>query len=149
MANTTPTPTRGVPLEIDGTTRYLRFSLKTMRLIREKLGEDILEKGVAAQAMGDVLYLALKDSDPELTLDIVEDMIDLENMHLASAAIIAATGQRAVVETTEVEEQEGQEEPGKQPDPPTPTLVVEAQSVGEVEKDKIPSVVVGAPPIES
>ena len=41
-----PTPTRGIPVQLDKE-RRLRFTLGTMRKLQEEFGEDALEKGVS------------------------------------------------------------------------------------------------------
>lgn len=74
-----PTPSRGVPVQLDRV-RYLRYPLSALR----KLGTE-------EQQLGSVLHMGLVGDDPELTLDQVEDMIDLEVLPSLQGAIKKAT----------------------------------------------------------
>lgn len=75
-------PTRGVPVELDKT-RYLRFPLKALRALRT---ED------ADKSLGQILLLGLQGDDPSLTLDQVEELIDLQNIATLFEPVKKATG---------------------------------------------------------
>ena len=139
MAEHTQTPTRGVPLNIDGTKRLVRFSLKVQDDIREALGgKDIMKDGLTSDAIGTVLYYAMRASDPTLTLEAVKEMVDMQNISVASEAIIEASGMVPVdPKTVAVEAEEEQE--GADPLPPKLEVLPSAN---------IPAIVVGAPPSE-
>lgn len=77
-----PTPTRGVAVDLDRT-RYLRYPLSVLKSLQEE-GAD--------KSLGQILLLGLKKDDPELTIDQVEDMIDLENLDKLFAPVKKATG---------------------------------------------------------
>lgn len=93
----TPTPTRGVPVELDKT-RYFRFTLGTIRKIREELGDEALEGGVKGDKLAKVFWYGLIGDDPNLSLDAVEDMIDMENLETVVAAMKKAMGAKATAE---------------------------------------------------
>lgn len=95
----TPTPTRGVPIELDRT-RYLRFSLGTLRRIREEFGED-LEAGLSGDKLAKVLWYGLRGSDPELTVEQLEEIIDLEQLPAVIEALGKAMGNKAGVRPPE------------------------------------------------
>jgi len=88
-----PTPTRGVPVVLDKE-RRLRYTLGTMRLIREKFGEDRMAQGVPAAMLGELLWYGLKHEDAQLTIEQVEDMVDGENLEAITAALVKAFGQK-------------------------------------------------------
>ena len=98
-AEVTPTPTRGVPVMLDKK-RHLRFSLKTMRELREKFGENALETGLDQDAIATLLWYGLRHEDPELTPELVEDMVDLEQLTEVMQAVFKATGTRGRLELT-------------------------------------------------
>lgn len=75
-----PTPTRGVAIELDRT-RYLRYPLGVLNTMKN--GETTL---------GRLLFLGLQKDDPSLTLEQVEDMIDLENLRALFGPVKKATG---------------------------------------------------------
>ena len=90
----TPTPTRGVPLMLDRE-RYLRFSLGTIRRLKEKLGKTALEEGVSTDLLAELLWFGLQHGDPELTVEQVEEMVDLEHLTEIMDAVALATGHRS------------------------------------------------------
>jgi hypothetical protein len=94
---TTPTPTRGVPILLDRE-RHIRFSMGTVRKLREELGENALEEGVAVDMLPRLMWYGLKHEDPELTVEQVEELVDLENLLDVMNVISQATGQRAKIE---------------------------------------------------
>lgn len=85
---TNPTPTRGVPVELDRE-RRLRYSLKTMREMRRALGEA---PTVGTDILCKVLWYGLKHEDPTLTEDAIEEMVDLENLPDVVRAVRKASG---------------------------------------------------------
>lgn len=93
-----PTPTRGTPVELGGRTRYLRFTLKTIREMREKFGND-LDKGLQGDQIADLLWYGLRADDPELTLMQVEEMVDLRDLTTVVTALSKALGYAGKVET--------------------------------------------------
>ncbi|MGH9255467.1 MAG: hypothetical protein ACRD3C_12980 [Vicinamibacterales bacterium] len=82
MSNETLTPTRGVAVKLDRT-RYLRYSLAALKQLQIE-GAD--------KSLGQVLLLGLQKDDPTLTLEQVEDLVDLENLNTLFAPIKKATG---------------------------------------------------------
>ena len=82
MANAKPAPTRGVAVELDRT-RYLRYTLGVLKRLQEH-GAD--------NSLGQILLLGLKSDDPALTVEQVEEMIDLENLHTLFDPVKRATG---------------------------------------------------------
>lgn len=80
-----PTPSRGVPVELDRT-RYLRYPIGTLRkLFSEGEGSDEFH-------LGRLLHAGLVGDDPELTEEQVEDMIDLEHLSELQEPLLRATG---------------------------------------------------------
>src|SRR6266576_1006183 len=70
-----PAPTRGVAIELDGRTRYLRYPLTVLKALQSEPN----------QSLGNILLLGLRAADPDLTLEQVEDMIDLEDLNILFA----------------------------------------------------------------
>lgn len=99
----TPTPTRGVLITCLDRERHLRFTLKTIREMREEFGEDALAKGIQQEAIAKLLWYGLKHEDAELTPDQVEEMVDLEHLGDVMEAVAKATGRRATIEVVEEE----------------------------------------------
>lgn len=89
-----PTPTRGVPIQLDRE-RHLRYSLKTLREMQEALGASTFATGLDQTAIGRVLWYGLRHEDPDLTVEAVEELVDLESLEDVMAAIVRATGGRA------------------------------------------------------
>lgn len=88
------TPTRGVPLELGGKQLYMRVSLMVRkRIIAEIGGEDKLKK-LTGDQIGTVLLQALKASWPEITLDWLEDAIDMQNLEYVTEQLSIAMGQK-------------------------------------------------------
>ncbi len=77
-----PAPTRGVAIELDGRTRYLRYPLTVLKALQSEPN----------QSLGNILLLGLRAADPDLTLEQVEDMIDLEDLNILFAPVKRATG---------------------------------------------------------
>jgi len=100
MSESTPSPTRGVPVDLDGETYFLRYSLKTLRQLREEFGEDVLERGeIAGDDVAKFLWYGLRDGHPDLTVEQIEDMVDLQNLPRVIEAVVEATGQRGKLVT--------------------------------------------------
>lgn len=91
----TPAPTRGVPLELDKT-RYLRYSLATRRKIRVEFGEEET-KTYTDDKLAKLLWYGLVEDDPTLTIEQLENIIDLENLHVVMEAVQKAMGSKAKV----------------------------------------------------
>lgn len=107
-----PAPTRGVPVELDRT-RYFRYTLGTLRKLREELGVEALEAGVSGDKLTKVFWYGLKGDDPELTTEKIDELIDLENLDVVVDAMRKAMGHKAKVEVL---------------GPPTPTPAAEGAS---------------------
>jgi hypothetical protein len=89
----TPTPTRGVPVKLDRE-RHLRYSMATLRKMREVFKPGELEGGVTDDKIVRVLWFGLRDDDPELTEAQIEDMVDMENLDPLMEALNKALGSR-------------------------------------------------------
>lgn len=99
-----PTPTRGVPVELDKT-RYLRYSLATRKKIRAEFGDE-MAKGVSDERLAKLLWFGLAEDDPTLTVEQVENLIDMEMLPTVMEAVQKAMGSKAKATIT---------------NPPTPT----------------------------
>lgn len=86
----TPAPTRGVPVMLDKE-RRLRYSFKTRRTLIEQIGEEKLRK-MGGDDLCTVLWYGLKHEDPDLTVDQLEEMVDLENLTEIVDAMTRAMG---------------------------------------------------------
>lgn len=96
MPQETPTPTRGVQIMLDRV-RYMRYSLGTIRKIREEFGVEALEAGLSGDKLAKVLWYGLVTDDPSLTVEQLEELIDLENMKGVLEVMTKALGYRASV----------------------------------------------------
>lgn len=86
------TPTRGVPVELDRT-RHLRYSLGTVRKIMEEFEVDDPEKiPLDVTNLGKFLWYGLKHEDPDLTVEDVEEMVDMQNIVPLHEAVGEAMG---------------------------------------------------------
>lgn len=112
----TPTPTKGVPLMLDRE-RHLRFSLGTIRRLKDKLGKTALEEGVSTDLLAELLWFGLTHEDADLTVEQVEEMVDLEHLTEVMDAVSAATGQRSQLA-------KGEEDPTMPTTDKQPVLVV-------------------------
>ena len=90
----TPTPTRGVEIMLDRK-RFLRYTLGTLRRIREELGTEALEAGVSEEKLARVLWHGLKEDDPSLRPEQVEDLVDLQQLPVLVSALQMAMGGKA------------------------------------------------------
>lgn len=95
--NGTPTPTRGVPIELDRV-RYLRYTLGSLRRIREEYGTDALKDGVSEEKLAKVIWYGLKTDDPTLKVEDVEDLVDMTKLAALTEAIGKAMGGKAKAE---------------------------------------------------
>jgi len=75
-------PTRGTEIQLDKV-RFLRYPLSVLKEL-QKEGSD--------KSLGQILFLGLTKDDPSLTLEQVEDMIDLENLPDLYDPVKKATG---------------------------------------------------------
>lgn len=91
--NQSPTPTRGVPIELDRT-RHLRYSLATTRKMREKFGDTFEKEGIGDEAIAEVLWFGLKHEDDEITIEAIEEMVDLQNLATVMSCVMEAMGQK-------------------------------------------------------
>lgn len=88
-----PAPTRGIPLVLDGKTYHLRCSLATRRRLVEQFGEEGLSK-LKGDAIGPIMLEFIKGSSPSMTLEVLEDLIDMENIEVAMEAMVKAMGNK-------------------------------------------------------
>jgi hypothetical protein len=91
----TPTPSKGVPITLDRP-RFFRYTLGTLRKIREELGDEALREGVSGEKLAKVLCMGLQGDDPDLTPEKVEEIIDLQKLEEVVSAMRQAMGQKAV-----------------------------------------------------
>lgn len=95
MGEKTPPPSRGVPVELDRV-RYLRYTLGTLRKIRQEFGQEQLAAGVSEEKLAKVLWYGLVGDDPDLKQEDVENLIDLEHLPVVVKAMRTAMGQKGV-----------------------------------------------------
>lgn len=77
-----PAPTKGVAVELDRT-RYLRYPLAVLKQLQSEGADKSLQQ---------ILLLGLQKDDPALTLEQLEDIVTLENMHVLFEPMRKATG---------------------------------------------------------
>ena len=88
----TPTPTRGSSVTLDKLRRF-RYSFRTRREMIEKLGgEEQLTAGLEGETLCLVVWYGLKHEDPDLTVEQVEDLVDMENLTAVVTAMSVALG---------------------------------------------------------
>lgn len=90
----TPTPSRGIPVELDRT-RRVRYSLRTLRELCEEFGVDLDELDeleLKISTLGKFLWYGLRHEDPELTVEDVEDLVDMQNIQPLRDAVLEAIG---------------------------------------------------------
>lgn len=121
--NDSPTPTRGVPVQLDRE-RHLRFTLRTIREIRTEFGMDALTEGVSMEAIAKLLWYGLKHEDPDLTVEAVEELVDMQNLTELIQAVTAATGGRMPTVV---------EEPPAQDPPAEPTAAADSPAAGALQ----------------
>lgn len=102
--NAAQTPTRGVPVNFDGKERRLRYSFATRRkMMAEFGGEDQITEGLTGDKLVRVLWYGLVGNDPNLTIDYLEEQLDLENIsELVDAMARAMGSKRARIEVDSV-----------------------------------------------
>ena len=94
MTGTQPTPTRGVPVMLDKERRF-RYTLRVLEDIAKEFGENALSVELTGKKLAKVLWYGLKHEDPALTVDALEDLIDLENLPEVLEAMKKAMGTKA------------------------------------------------------
>lgn len=96
----TPTPTRGIPVDLgDGKPYFLRYSLAARKRLIAQLGGEEKLKNLSGDELGVVVLEGLKGSAPDLTLEQLEELIDMQNINgvvEAMAKAIGMTGKAAV-----------------------------------------------------
>ena len=140
-----PTPTQGVPIELGGKTYHLRYSLKTRRMFREDVGQDILSANVMGDLLAKLLMYGLLDDDPDMTEERVEELVDLEHIADVVDALSEATGTSALLKmfppgvTAELTEAAGQvSTPPEDPQPPTSEIDVGQEELSPKNDDEKP-----------
>ncbi len=93
--------------------RHLRFSLKTMKEMREKFGPDGLKAGFNQDRIAELLWYGLRGEDPALTVEMVEELVDLETLKEVMEAVSLATGTHGYVEVAAEEEKTADIEVGE------------------------------------
>jgi hypothetical protein len=90
-------PVRGLRLELDRP-RHLRFTLGALRRIEEASGigieqqEALAEWSRTLEGVTTMLWAGLCHEDPDLTLEQVYEIVDIENFSQIRAAIDQAVG---------------------------------------------------------
>lgn len=107
-------PTRGVPVELDRT-RYFRFPVRALKQFRE--GGEV--------SLTQILLVGLRGDDPELTEEMLDDLVDLENLPTIADAVKKATS--GILDLTRMFKLDS----GVKAGPPAPPPA--AGKVGEVE----------------
>lgn len=87
----TPAPTRGVPVTLDKV-RHLRYTLGTRKRLLQEIGGEEALNDLTGDKMAILLLYGLKHEDPDLTLEQVEEMVDLENLPVVVEAFAKAMG---------------------------------------------------------
>lgn len=90
----TPTPTRGVPVTLNGAEYRLRYSMRMLRRIREEMGAEVLMQGVVADNLCTMLWYGLGAETSPLSKDDLDDAVDLENMADVVTALQKAMGMK-------------------------------------------------------
>jgi type II secretory pathway component PulK len=74
--------------------RTLKFNLNTLVEVEEKLGFSLAELGdkVSIKVLRTLLHAGLKHEDPELTEEMVGEMITMENIAEVQKALTQALG---------------------------------------------------------
>lgn len=88
----TTAPTRGVPVTLDRE-RHLRYSFATRKqMLAELGGEEALRSGLTGDMLPKVLWYGLKHEDAALTVEQVEEMLDMENLQTVVKVMLKAMG---------------------------------------------------------
>lgn len=96
-----PAPTRGVPVDLgDGKARRLRYSMKTRRIMIEAAGgeEKLIEQLTNGTNLTKLLWYGLQQSDPSITTDDIEELVDMENIQTVMQSMLGAMGYRGTVQ---------------------------------------------------
>lgn len=95
--NENPRPTRGVPVMLDRE-RRLRYTFKTRRQMLEAVGgEEAFQKGLTGDKLPEVLWYGLIHEDPTLTVEDVEEMVDMEILNDVVQCMLKAMGYKGQV----------------------------------------------------
>jgi len=92
-----PTPTRGVPVQLDRV-RHLRYTLGTVERLQKEVGEDAFAQAATSTSYDQIakmLWYGLAHEDPTLTPEAVKEMVDLEHIADILEALAKATGQKS------------------------------------------------------
>lgn len=89
----TPPPTRGVPVELGGHTRYLRYPLRVMRQVREEFGTEAMNEGLDVEQLSVLICYGLRHEDDAITVKQVEEWVDGQNLKEVTEAMLEAFGQ--------------------------------------------------------
>lgn len=91
--STSPAPTRGTPLTLDGQTYYLRYSFATRRkMIEEFGGEEAFKKEMTGDKLPKILWYGLATAHPDMTVEQLEELIDLKNLEEVCLTMLEAIG---------------------------------------------------------
>lgn len=94
-------PQGGVPIEIDGTQRVLRYSINRLLQIEERLGVDMLNSGMelfSQKHLGNLktlrflLWVGIGGNQEGIEEEAVGEWFDPQNMPLLSVAVANALG---------------------------------------------------------
>lgn len=101
-AGQTPAPTRGVPVVLDRE-RRLRFTFATRRKMIEEMGgeERFLNEGLSGEKLIKVLWYGLRHEDASLTLEQLEELVDMENIGEVVDKLLRAMGYKGKLVMTE------------------------------------------------
>lgn len=95
------TPTRGVRIMTLDRERYLRYSFATRKKMLADLGGEERFKQLAGDDLPLVLWYGLRHEDPELTVEQVEELIDLEHLNETVEVMLKALGYKGKLEFRE------------------------------------------------
>ncbi len=96
MGSSTPAPTRGVPITIDGKEYRLRYSFATLRAIREELkGDDPLSGSFTTDRLSLMLWYGIgREESGFADRNAFEDALDLAHLQEYTEAFSRATGSK-------------------------------------------------------
>lgn len=90
----TPTPTRGVLLELGGKKLYIRFSIATRRRLIGALGGEDKLKSLSGDQISTVVLEGVRAGDPDVTKEWLEEEIDMQNISYVVEKLSEAMGQK-------------------------------------------------------
>jgi hypothetical protein len=100
MSQDAQSPSLGVPVTLDKL-RHLRFTLGTRRVMMEEFGgEEGFKRDMTGEKLGRILWYGLKWEDSTLTVQAVEDMVDLQNLQKTLELLLKAMGYKGQAITT-------------------------------------------------